>query len=535
MTNGRELKSDDPNTFMQGIALNTIINKPQCPKDIKESEKGKIPDKKRSRHERYGLQRRCCTIVCLVMAAVLFILGLLTLRFTFFDIIMYGRLYMTPGFPPYELWKNPQPEVFCRIYVFTVLNGESFLNKTDSKLKLKEFGPIIYREKLEHLDVVFHENSTMSYTVRRTLEFATDLNEPGILNKTITVPNIVLLGMAATLADYSFTFKFAFRLMSRHDQVFVNTTVYNYLWNFTSPAFDSAQKIVPFMIHQDNGGVIYNVYKNFNDRVNVRIGPQSGYSDFFKIQTFNGKPTVPGYEPEEGDCFASLQNSSEGALYPNFLTKNITLLFWRKTVCRPIPIVFEKEIWKGSLLTYKYIAKEDVYDRYKNSTADCFRISGETILPDGLSDISKCYNGLPIAISLPHFYGRNGYWNDYVEGFTPSKDKHGSFTIIEPITGVPVEQIARSQSNMVLPKLVNLGNNIDRLSGAVIPMVWMEYHQEKLTTIITCMLVFIVNILPILQYFISVFILIGSGFYLTTGINRLEFERKLRHIKDPVS
>lgn len=60
MTNGRELKSDDPNTFMQGIALNTIINKPQCPKDIKESEKGKIPDKKRSRHERYGLQRRCC-------------------------------------------------------------------------------------------------------------------------------------------------------------------------------------------------------------------------------------------------------------------------------------------------------------------------------------------------------------------------------------------------------------------------------------------------------------------------------------------
>lgn len=62
-----------------------------------------------------------------------------------------------------------------------------------------------------------------------------------------------------------------------------------------------------------------------------------------------------------------------------------------------------------------------------------------------------------------------------MEGFTPSKDKHGSFTIIEPITGVPVEQIARSQSNMVLPKLVNLGNNIDRLSGAVIPMVWMEY------------------------------------------------------------
>lgn len=100
---------------------------------------------------------------------------------------------MQPGLPPYDQWVIPQPEVRLRVFIFEAENPNEFLNGTDHKLRLKEIGPIVYREHLHHKDVVFHENSTLSYTAARRIEFLEDQNEPGILNRTILVPNFVVL------------------------------------------------------------------------------------------------------------------------------------------------------------------------------------------------------------------------------------------------------------------------------------------------------------------------------------------------------
>lgn len=59
------------------------------------------------------------------------------------------------------------------------------------------------------------------------------------------------------------------------------------------------------------------MYENIADRYNVRIGPEYGDSDFFLINTVNGVPTVPGYNVENGDCNASVQNSTEGEILRN--------------------------------------------------------------------------------------------------------------------------------------------------------------------------------------------------------------------------
>lgn len=40
---------------------------------------------------------------------------------------------------------------------------------------------------------------------------------------------------------------------------FVNISVYNYLWNNTSPVLEAAKNIVPFMVPIENLGVLYNV------------------------------------------------------------------------------------------------------------------------------------------------------------------------------------------------------------------------------------------------------------------------------------
>lgn len=99
----------------------------------------------------------------LIVSGLFFtMLGLLSIKFTFTDIILTARLKMQPGFPAYEAWLNPTADVRLNVYIFTVENAAEFLSGTDSKIKIKEIGPIVYREYLQHRDVVFHKNSTLS-------------------------------------------------------------------------------------------------------------------------------------------------------------------------------------------------------------------------------------------------------------------------------------------------------------------------------------------------------------------------------------
>lgn len=100
-------------------------------------------------------------LVLLIAFGLIFItLALLSVKFTLTDIVLTKRLDMHG--PLYELWLNPTPELRLNAYIFTVENANEFLNGTDSKIKIKEIGPVVYREYLQHRDVVFHENSTLS-------------------------------------------------------------------------------------------------------------------------------------------------------------------------------------------------------------------------------------------------------------------------------------------------------------------------------------------------------------------------------------
>lgn len=121
-------------------------------------------------------------------------LGMITVHFDLYEFLLDERMRMTPGLPPYEWWLAPKPVITMRIFIFTAENADDFLSGVDDKLRLKEFGPIVYQEHLVHENVtIYEENSTLSYTPNRWLEFLPDRNVDDILNQTIIVPNFVLL------------------------------------------------------------------------------------------------------------------------------------------------------------------------------------------------------------------------------------------------------------------------------------------------------------------------------------------------------
>lgn len=101
---------------------------------------------------------------------------------------------------------------------------------------------------------------------------------------------------------------------------------------------------------------------------------------------------MPGFDVEHGECNASIVGSTEGALYKTRLTEESVLWYWRKPLCRQVPLYFEEKVQKGPFEAYKYVLRENAYDRYENLTQDCFK-GFNTRLPNGLSDVSKCFFG----------------------------------------------------------------------------------------------------------------------------------------------
>lgn len=77
---------------------------------------------------------------------------------------------------------------------------------------------------------------------------------------------------------------------------------------------------------------------------------------------------------------------------------------------------------------------------------------------------------------MPHFYGRRPVkLIDRIQGLSPSKEKHGSYIIAEPKMGVPIDQCARSQSNVITPSLTGFHHDIQQFSNMAIPTFWIEY------------------------------------------------------------
>lgn len=97
------------------------------------------------------------------------------------------------------------------------------------------------------------------------------------------------------------------------------------------------------------------------------------------------------------------------------------------------------------------------------------------MVPDGLVDFSRCFYGVPIAVSQPHFLGFEGPWDDYIDGLKPDEEKHTSKYLIEPVMGIPIDLVARMQSNMIMPKISkSFDIHLDRFSEMIVPMFWME-------------------------------------------------------------
>lgn len=178
------------------------------------------------------------------------------------------------------------------------------------------------------------------------------------------------------------------------------------------------------------------------------------------------------------------------------MTNETVINYFRKSICQVIPLTYNKATELHGLKVFEYELLPKVLKRKENLTTDCTR-GQEEILPDGLSDMSRCYYNFPMVLSLPHFYGfENGTWLKRLVGFelichyasqiilwslTPFQsgieaipEKHGSKIMVEPVLGLGVKQYARSQVNTYIRDLTGFPTIFERFSHMVIPLFWGE-------------------------------------------------------------
>ncbi|KAG8334311.1 Belongs to the CD36, partial [Homalodisca vitripennis] len=373
----------------------------------------------------------------LVMSLLFAVISVMSFVWTPYDLLMNERLKMVRGLPAYEWWANPPDEVLLRVYLFNITNAEEFLQDPNIKLQMEEVGPYIFREKLRHTDVKFNENGTMTYTAHRTAIFLPELNHLS-LNASLTLPNLAVLGMSSYLWDASFFTKLGFNLLQNRldSQPLMNTTVYNYFWNLSDPLLKVAHQMVPSIVPVQNMGILHQIYNDFVDEVTVYMGPENGYR-FFTVNQFHGSPRFGYWDNETCD---SVQGATEGVTYHQSIAKTDTLKYLRKTICRVTPLHFDRELLKMGMKAYRFELPSDIFSRPSdNATEECFLSPGLPSLPSGLTDVSPCYYNFPIAASFPHFLNAERSVLESIDGLTPSKEKHGSFVIVEPFIILTVD------------------------------------------------------------------------------------------------
>lgn len=213
-------------------------------------------------------RRTCCMITWLLSALLFAFLAFFFIEYDLLEMANTERIKVRPGFPAFEKWKNPPVPIIVKVYVFGVTNAEAFLKGTDSKLKLEEVGPIVYHKYIKQKNITFESDSTLSFNTEYDIQFPEEENIPGLLNKTLMIPNPMILGISALIKDKlmdNFLARGTFNLMiaNNKDQIFLNRTVYEVLWNMTSPTLENIKNVLPkSFVPRPNAGLLYNVSKS---------------------------------------------------------------------------------------------------------------------------------------------------------------------------------------------------------------------------------------------------------------------------------
>ncbi|XP_050664665.1 scavenger receptor class B member 1-like isoform X2 [Leptidea sinapis] len=413
-----------------------------------------------------------------------------------YDMLFRWKIVFREGGEIFEMWRKPEVELYLRVYLFNITNAEDYMAGKDSKLKLKEVGPFVYREHLEHRITKFNENGTLSAIPKHPLTWVEELSEGNKEDDILYLPHIALLSIANVVAPQSFVTRFGLNNLIglTNSQPLAKMTARQFMMGYESDLMTFGNTFMPGWIYFDKLGLIDRMYDFNGDYETIYTG-QKDQALSGLIDTYRGSTELSQWQ--EKHC-SNVHLASDGAKFRSGLSKNDSLLFFRKSMCRAAPLYPVKDGVKNGLEGRLYTFPEHMLDNGKYIKENkCFCRNGKC-LPEGLLDVTDCYYGFPIALSYPHFYKGDDVLFNKIEGLTPNQELHETRFWVQPESGLPLDVSAKFQINMALDDISNM-KNTEKFANIYLPLLWFDIRLFELPTSMETRFKLYLNILPVVE------------------------------------
>ncbi|XP_049883746.1 scavenger receptor class B member 1-like isoform X2 [Pectinophora gossypiella] len=438
-----------------------------------------------------------------------------------YDFFFRMKVELTDGGEIFEMWRKPEVNLYCRVFLFNVTNAEEYMAGIDDKIKVKEVGPYVYKEGLEHEVLRFNDNNTLSAIPKHPLTWVPELSEGNKEDDQLYLANIALLSIANVVSSQSFFTRIGLNNLIglTNAKPLVKMTAREFMMGYKSELMTLGNTFMPGWIYFDKLGLIDRMY-DFNGDYETIFTGKDDVSNAGLIDTYKGSTDLPQWE---GKHCSNLQYASDGTKFKGGVSANESILFFRKSLCRAAPLIPMGEGVKSGLKAYKYGFPEHMLDNGKIIKENqCFCRKGKC-LPEGLIDVTDCYYGFPIALSYPHYYKGDDVLFTRLEGLTPNKELHETRFWIQPDSGLPIDVSSKFQINMALEDISSI-KNTERFANMYLPLLWFDIRMYSLPPSMESRFKLYLNILPIVEQVAMYLLFVAGAVLILLTVYRLTFK-----------
>uniref|UniRef100_A0A2K5C2A0 Platelet glycoprotein 4 n=1 Tax=Aotus nancymaae TaxID=37293 RepID=A0A2K5C2A0_AOTNA len=378
-----------------------------------------------------GCDRNCGLIAGAVIGAVLAVFGgiLMPVGDLLIEKTIKKEVVLEEGTIAFKNWVKTGTEVYRQFWIFDVQNPEEVMMNS-SNIKVEQKGPYTYRVRYLAKENVTQdpEDNTVSFLQPNGAIFEPSLSV-GTENDNFTVLNLAVAAAAHVYQNAFVQVVLNSLIKKSKSSMFQTRSLKELLWGYKDPFLS----LVPYPSVTTTVGLFY-PYNNTADGV-------------YKV--FNGKGNI-----------------SKVAIIDTYKGK------------RSIYAVFESEINLKGIPVYRFVLPSKAFaSPLQNPDNHCFcteKIISKNCTSYGVLDISKCKDGRPVYISLPHFLHASPDVSEPIDGLNPNEEEHRTYLDIEPITGFTLQFAKRLQVNL----LVKPSKKIEALKrlkrNYIVPIIWLN-------------------------------------------------------------
>ncbi|KAG7213065.1 hypothetical protein KM043_002396 [Ampulex compressa] len=465
-------------------------------------------------------------------------------------VIIQKELELSEDSSSYKIWMSPI-KISYKVYFFNVTNPDEVL---EGELpKFVEMGPYVYDEVVhKHPISMDDEYDEIVYTMESKFQFNQKESGKAKENDKIMLLNPAYMGVINTLAHLPPNFMMLYgpdisHLFSKPNSVFIQGKAGDILFNGLEMKCDAkkhpqlllicnslkGKSKPPIIRNSDTENVyLFSFFHKLNSTMRGPLAVNRGTRNISRVGdlTSVNKQRVQNIWRTK-EC--NTVRGSEGMKWPPMDTKLPIISSFSIDICKKVDFQFKEEVIMHGILGWRY----EIADKnWEKDEIECYcpkENNANKCLPRGLLDISGCQK-VPVIFSEPHFLNGDPELLEYARGLQPDKERHLTYIVIEPITGMPLAGFKRMQLNLRLSKqpLESLSN----VSEGYFPLIWCDEGSTIDVSLIT--LAYQVQRLKCLLWFlqwvpsiIGIYVILAASFvYIPPRVSRKKSQPKVQSI-----